>query len=215
MSRTRRRAPGLFVVFEGIDGAGTTTQVRAVAEALRNEGRRVHATFEPSGGPVGTLLRQALTHRLRHPDGSPLAPETLALLFAADRTDHLRADVMPALERGEVVLCDRYLLSSLAYQGLDLPEAWIESINGRALVPDVTFFVEVGAATAGERRRGRGGAAEMFDADDVQSRIARRYRQVVSRRKGSERIVSLEGRLPPQTVTAQALEALRPMLGKG
>ena len=78
-------------------------------------------TREPSDGPVGTMIRQALTGRLGLPGGAgPLAPETLALLFAADRTDHLAAQVLPALAAGKVVLCDRYVLSSLAYQGATL-----------------------------------------------------------------------------------------------
>src|SRR4051794_39709628 len=109
---------GRFIVIEGLDGAGTTTQTERLATRLREEGHRVLTTREPSDGPVGMLLRQALTGRLTLPGAhAPLADETLALLFAADRTDHLASRVEPALGRGEVVLCDRYVLSSLAYQG--------------------------------------------------------------------------------------------------
>ena len=106
MSRgARRKGPGRLIVLEGVDGAGTTTQLERVAATLRDEGRRVLATRQPSDGPIGTLLRQALTRRLGLPEGrGPLTPETLALLFAADRTDHLAATVIPAIEEGQIVL---------------------------------------------------------------------------------------------------------------
>lgn len=128
MSAARKVAlPGRFIVLEGLDGAGTTTQTERLASLLRSEGHDVVTTREPSDGPVGTMLRQALTGRLGLPQGrGPLAQETLALLFAADRTDHLHARILPALEQGKVVLCDRYVLSSLAYQGASLPMAWVD-----------------------------------------------------------------------------------------
>src|SRR5690349_10994916 len=105
MSSPRR---GFFLVLEGLDGAGTTTQLECLSRALRQRGATVCATREPSDGPVGVMLRQALTGRLGLKGGAPLSHETLALLFAADRMDHLQAEVLPALERGETVICDRY-----------------------------------------------------------------------------------------------------------
>ncbi|HLL53606.1 MAG TPA: dTMP kinase, partial [Myxococcaceae bacterium] len=109
MSPPRKTRPGRFFVLEGLDGAGTTTQCERLASELRSRGFRVLVTREPSDGPVGTMIRQALTGRLGMPGGNgPLAPETLALLFAADRADHLHARVRPALERGEIVISDRY-----------------------------------------------------------------------------------------------------------
>ncbi|HYY53573.1 MAG TPA: dTMP kinase, partial [Myxococcales bacterium] len=118
--KARRRAPseGRFIALEGLDGSGTTTQAERIASVLRAQGRRVLLTREPSDGPIGTLIRLALTGRLGLPQRSgPLTEEALALLFAADRVDHLAAVIEPALERGELVVCDRYVLSSLAYQG--------------------------------------------------------------------------------------------------
>ena len=121
---------GRFIVLEGLDGAGTTTQAERIARALRERGSKVVVTRQPSDGPIGTQLRHALTGRLSLPNGrGPLTEDTLALLFAADRLDHLAAIVEPALARGEIVLCDRYVLSSLAYQGSALPMAWVESIR--------------------------------------------------------------------------------------
>src|SRR5258706_8367109 len=123
---------GVFVVIEGIDGAGTTTQGDRLTAYLQKK-RAVYFTNEPSNGPAGMLIRLALARRLLGPNheyhdpreikptGSvELHPYTMALLFAADRADHLATQIEPNLRRGKIVLCDRYILSSLAYQGLEL-----------------------------------------------------------------------------------------------
>lgn len=213
MSRKVKGGPGRFFVLEGLDGAGTTTQCERLASELRARGFRVLVTREPSDGPVGTMIRQALTGRLRLPgDKGPLAPETLALLFAADRTDHLHARVRPAIARGEIVLSDRYLLSSLAYQGQALPMAWVEQANAFADAPDLTLFVEVTPATAARRRAGRGGDAELFEAEVLQRRIARQYLAAIRRRARKERIARVDGNGSPEEVTRALLEALEPVL---
>ena len=211
----KRGGRGRFIVLEGLDWAGTTTQTERLAAALRAEGHAVLTSREPSDGPIGTLIRQALTGRLVIPGThAPLAPETLALLFAADRTDHLQARVLPALARGEIVLCDRYLLSSLAYQGKDLPMDWVEVVNGCAISPDLTLFVEVAPAVAARRRAGRGGPAELFEADEAQRRIAKAYLAAIRRREGRERIVRIDGGQPPEAVTAAALAQVRKVLAR-
>jgi len=215
MSRgARRKGPGRLIVLEGVDGAGTTTQLERVAATLRDEGRRVLATRQPSDGPIGTLLRQALTRRLGLPEGrGPLTPETLALLFAADRTDHLAATVIPAIEEGQIVLCDRYVHSSLAYQGAELPMAWVAEINRQAIPAHLTVFLEVDVATAAKRRDARGGVEEHFDAELMQRRIARRYKQALALRAEKERIVVLDGARPIPEVTEGILSAIRALPG--
>lgn len=214
-SGARSRPAGTFIVLEGLDGAGTTTQLERLGAALRSHGHKVLTTREPSDGPVGTQLRQALTGRLGLPQGrGPLTPETLALLFAADRMDHLAAQVEPALEAGAVVLCDRYVLSSLAYQGKDLPMAWVADINRHARPADLTLFVDVDVKTAARRRAVRGGAEELFEAEAAQRRIARRYREAVELRKGRERIVRVDGEQSVEAVTAEALAAVERVLAR-
>lgn len=211
-----RRAPpaGRFIVLEGLDGSGTTTQAERISEALRAEGHRVRTTREPSDGPIGTQLRLALTGRLGLPHGrGPLSEETLALLFAADRLDHLAAVIEPAIQRGEIVLCDRYVLSSLAYQGSALPMAWVEEINARARAPDLTLFLEIDVATAARRRAARGGEVELFEADERQARIATRYLEAI-RRRPRERIVRIDGAQSVEEVTRAALGQIRPILGR-
>ena len=106
--------PGKLIVLEGIDGSGTTTQARLLCEWLAGRGVAVHLTREPSDGPVGRLIREIL-----HGAHAPVAGDTMALLFAADRVDHLSREVLPALDRGTHVVTDRYYHSSLAYQAID------------------------------------------------------------------------------------------------
>lgn len=212
----RKKGSGRFIVLEGLDGAGTTTQLERVGASLRAQGHRVLTTRQPSDGPIGTLLRQALTGRLQLPAGAgPLTPESLALLFAADRTDHLAAIVFPALEAGQVVLCDRYVHSSLAYQGAELPMAWVAEINRWAPPADLTLFVDVDVKTAARRRLARGAPEELFEAEASQRRIARRYRQALELRSRRERVVHLDGRQPIEAVTLAALEAIQALPGWG
>jgi dTMP kinase len=204
-----------LIVLEGLDGAGTTTQVERLASALRAEGQAVLTTREPSDGPVGVLIRQALTGRLVLPGGAgPLAPETLALLYAADRTDHLRAKVLPALEAGQVVLSDRSVLSSLAYQGASLPMEWVESLNAHAVPADLTLFVGVSIEVAARRRAARGGPEELFDAEEKQRRISRQYEAAIRLRGKREHVVRIDGDQPVEAVTAECLAQVRKLLGR-
>jgi dTMP kinase len=212
----RPRSAGRFIVLEGLDGAGTTTQAERLALALRALKVPVLVTGQPSEGPIGQQLRLALTGRLGLPQRrGPLTEESLALLFAADRVDHLAATIEPALARGVSVLCDRYILSSLAYQGSALPMAWVEQLNARARRPDLTLFLDVDVRTAGGRRAARGEEEELFEADERQARIARQYLAAMRRRAGKERIVRLDGTASVDEVTRAALEVISGTLGLG
>ena len=153
---------GIFVVFEGIDGAGTTTQATRYSSYLRDKRRMVHLTREPSPGPIGSVIRMVLSQRLLLPP--TLHAETMALLFAADRIDHDQAEIAPHLRDGAVVLSDRYDLSSLAYQSatadaenLESTISWIRELNRYALRPEVFVILDVSPSVAAARRQARGG----------------------------------------------------------
>lgn len=185
---------GHFIVLEGLDGAGTTTQAERLALRLRDLKQTAMVTREPSDGPLGLLLRQALTGRLGLPGGrEPLSQQTLALMFAADRMDHLQAQIHPALAQGTAVICDRYVLSSLAYQGMSLPMEWVHELNREATSPDLTLYVEVDIETAKKRRALRGGDEELFDADHKQREIRKQYEKAIKLRGTSERIERIDG----------------------
>jgi len=198
---------GRFIVLEGIDGSGTTTQAARLAGSLRDAGRSVVSTREPSDGPLGVLLRQALTRRL-----VGFSDRVLALLFAADRLDHLASVVEPALAEGKVVVSDRYVLSSLAYQGMRLPLAWVEALNAAARPADLTLYLEVDPRTAARRRHGRGGTEELFDADEVQRAVARAYSRVVRKHARAQHVVRVDGRGQPEDVAREILARVRAVL---
>ncbi len=200
MSRGARgeRRRGRLVVLEGLDGAGTTTQARLLADALRAGGRTVHLTAEPSGGPVGALVRQVLNRRIAGRDGAPFDPAALALLFAADRLDHAAVELAPKLAAGVDVVSDRFTLSSLAYQGLavgDLP--WVEAVNARAPAPDLTVFLRVRPEVGLRRRHAASLDREIFEVAAFQRRVAASYERSVERlRAMGQRVVVLDGERP-------------------
>jgi dTMP kinase len=190
-----------FLVFEGIDGSGTTTQRALVGERLRARGHRVHETREPSDGQIGAMTRALL-------EVVPGQPRTvdaagLALLFAADRLEHLKREVEPALARGDVVICDRYVVSSWVYQALDCDPTWVRTINEHARWPDLTFVFDLDPALAlarvAERRATTGQVVERFDVPDTQRRLARGYAAILS--EGLEGVERVDASLPIGAVT--------------
>ncbi len=207
---------GRFIVLEGIDGAGTTTQTARLVAALRAQGRRAESTCEPSDGAVGQLLRSALTGRLRGPDGETpqrLDWATLALLFAADRLHHVSSLVRPALDAGITVVSDRYTLSSLVYQSVTAeqrPDAlgWVSTLNREAPPADLTLVLGVPAALAAERRRARGGPEELFDDLSLQERLASAYARAEQLLPG-QRVVQISGSADAEAVASLVMSAVR------
>ena len=167
-----------FLALEGIDGSGTTTQAQLLQEWLSGLGYPAILTREPSDGPIGSLLRNALSGRIRLPEAAgsaPLTPETVALLFAADRLDHHRSKIQPALDKGLWVISDRYLDSSLAYQGALLSPDWVEAINRFAPPPDLTIYLDVDVDVALCRIAATRVGTEMFEKRDVLIRVREGY----------------------------------------
>jgi dTMP kinase len=200
-------------VLEGLDGAGTTTQARLLGERLRREGRSVHATAEPSGGPIGALIRQVLTGRIRGGAGGEgsFGAAALALLFAADRLDHFDVEIAPKLVGGIDVVCDRFTMSSLAYQGAHLRDMrWVEAINRSAAGTRLVVFLRVRPEVALRRRHAASIERELFEVDDFQREVARSYELAIRRlRRAGETIVELDGEQPVEAVAAAVWDAVR------
>jgi len=177
---------GHFIVIEGIDGSGTTTQSTILAERLMERGQPAHTTREPSDGPIGVLIRQILTGRVLVPgrDGArPPGWATMATLFASDRLDHLEAEVIPNLADGVTVICDRYDHSSVAYQtvsggGGDDISAWVRELNRHARRPDLTLVLDVDPTVAASRRGTRSGGPELYEVDEMQVELAKFYAKI-------------------------------------
>jgi dTMP kinase len=148
---------GLFITFEGVEGSGKSTQVSLLAARLREMGRETVTTREPGGTPTGEIIRDILQH---HKSQEPIAERTEALLFAASRAQHVARVIRPAVGRGAVVICDRFLDSTLAYQGFGrgMPLEGLRAINSfgtEGMQPQLTLLLdlEVGDALARMRRR--------------------------------------------------------------
>ena len=206
--------PGRFIVFEGLDGAGTTTQAKLLAERLQSKGRTVFLAHQPSEGPVGLLIRQILAGRAATPraDGKlgVVDERVMALLFAADRLDHLGSQIDPRLSRGEDVIVDRYTLSSLAYQGASVSHEFIHAANRFARKPDLTLFLYVPAGIALERVRSRGAKLERYETAAQLAAIEREYSRLVGTLAS---VVSIDGTRPIQEVADLCFAALQQQLG--
>jgi dTMP kinase len=174
-----RKESTRLIVIEGIDGSGTTTQVGLLVNWMNRRGIKGTHTAEPSSGPVGLLLRQILTGRVVacEPDGvnTPIDNDMIALLFAADRLDHLQCKILPELKKGMNVISDRYYHSSLLYQSLDGDWDWILQLNSRARRPDVTYVLDIPAEIATKRRLSRA-SDEMYETESIQIKLADKYR---------------------------------------
>jgi dTMP kinase len=212
---------GHFIAIEGIDGAGTTTQAARLAAALRKRGLPVRTTHEPTDGPIGSLIRQVLNGRVvvAGPAGSTsLGWSTMALLFAADRLDHLQAEIIPNLMDGVTVITDRYDASSIAYQGVVSGDAavteWIRTINRRARRPDLTIILDVSPDTATERRRHRGNVPDLFEEEELQRRLARFYDTIETLLPG-DRVLHIDGNADADTVHASVLAAVEALRAEG
>ena len=190
---------GKFVVIEGIDGAGTTTQTALLVERLRADGGDARGTREPSDGPVGAMIRQVLSGRLVLQDaGRAPGWTTMALLFAADRMDHVEAEIEPFVGAGGTIVSDRYDASSLAYQsvmsGKGGPDAieWIRTLNRHARRPDLTVVLSVSPDLAAARRATRGDAAQLYEQNETQRALAKFYGELPVHLP-DDRIVVLDG----------------------
>ena len=187
---------GRFIVIEGMDGAGTTTQVALLVERLGGHGDSVVATREPTEGPIGRVLRAAL----RAEPGSPDI-RTLPWLFAADRADHLQRTIEPYLERGSWVVSDRYYHSSLAYQSLTMPLDRVMALNADFRVPDLTVYLDVPVDVALDRIKDRS-EREIYEYREKLELVDARYRQVITvLGKRGDRIVVLDGTHPAREVS--------------
>jgi dTMP kinase len=208
---------GRFIVFEGLDGAGTTTQVARAAEWLLATGARVHTTAEPSRGPIGLQLRLILAGRLvgHAPAGShqTFDPDAMALLFAADRLDHWATEIAPELEAGTHVLSDRYVLSSLAYQTLETDRELVWEANRKAPPPDLTLLLRVAPETAMKRLAARSARRDSFETLAVQRRVAEAYDRELAAYRGGERAV-VDGELGPDEVAATVRQAITALLSQ-
>lgn len=204
---------GLFVVFEGADGTGKSTQVAAVASALRNGGHDVVVTREPGGSDVAETLRALVLDPTTEIDDM-----TETLIFAAARADHVAKTIRPALAAGKVVVSDRFVGSSIAYQsaGRGLTQDAVTEINRHAtggLAPDVTVVLDLDAELAGVRRDDRGEIIDRMESAPDGFQDAVRASFLAQVRAAPQRHLLVNAAQTPETVTAQIMSHLKTMYG--
>ncbi len=168
------------MVLEGLDGAGTTTQAELLSNRLKAASRPHWITWEPTDGPIGALIRSILSGSI------PALPKTIALLFAADRGEHLgsRDGILERASRGELVISDRYLFSSLAYQSIQCGMEYVMELNGEFPLPQCLFFVDTPVKIC-QSRLARRSARDLFDSSGFQSKVRESYLAVIESFRGS------------------------------
>jgi dTMP kinase len=176
-----------FIVLEGLDGAGTTTQLRLLAERLAREGTPHCATFEPTDGQIGKMLRLILARDVR------AHPRTVALLYAADRSEHVHDPVTgieACAKKGQLVISDRYLFSSLAYQSIECGLDFVVGLNSGFPLPERLLFLDTPVEVCQERLAERG-RKELYDGAAFQTRVRDAYLRAIERYAGTGMQVSL------------------------
>jgi dTMP kinase len=182
---------GIFIVIEGLDGSGKTTQAALLAKKLEKH-YKVLLTAEPSHGKIGTFLREGCLYEEKR-----LPTEAEGLLFAADRIEHMYSEIKPALDEGKLVICDRYIYSSLAYQGsAGLSFEWIKTINARTLQPDFSVFIDVPPEKVIERLQRKKSVMETLE---TQQKVREVYLNYV--KKGD--LIRIDGDKPKDKVSEE------------
>lgn len=183
----------LFIAIEGTDGSGKSTQAKLLAERLSAEGHKVHLTFEPTKGEIGSLLRNILTGQKKADQAA------IAGLFLADRLDHLLNEtdgLVKKLSEGYTVITDRYYFSSYAYHGVYVDMDWVIACNAmcaRILRPNVNIFVDVPPEACMQRIIANRESPELYETTDILNKVRHNYLTAFDRLKDEEQIAIVNG----------------------
>jgi dTMP kinase len=211
-----------LIVLEGIDGSGTTTQAALLADALQARGHRAHLTRQPSTGPIGLVIREIIRGGHRLPDGDAPSEGTMALLFAADRSDHMEREVIPSLDAGWLVISARWTASAYAYQTAGLHptvayphEQWLaeldlnsEKLPRPGFVPDCEIWLRCRPEVANTRRVAAGMRIDRYDDLAFQHELAAAYERVMSRGGRDGTTVEVDGEASVGEVHRRVLEVV-------
>ncbi len=203
---------GRLIVFEGIDGSGKSTQIKKISKRLKDLGNKVYSTFEPTDGPIGTLIRKMLSGKVATDQ------RTIASLFAADRTDHLvnhDNGIRRKVDQGYIVLCDRYYFSSYAYHAQYIDMKWVinaNSLNADILRPDVTIFIDVDPDLCFERIKSSRSNFEMYEKIDIMKKVRAGYFQAFDALKDLEQIIIIDGNTTMEMVEDKIFNAVQKII---
>ena len=200
---------GSFIAFEGIDGSGKSTQIRRLHERMRDAGIASYTTMEPTASPIGSLIHQIMTGRIKTDN------RVTAALFVADRLDHLLNDVdgiLHQIDAGVTVLTDRYYLSSYAYQSVDIPMEQVIGANAQSsaiLRPTLNIFIDISPDTAMERIQKNRSHRELFEKKSRLVQVREKYFEAFDRLKDVEKIAVIDGERDEQAVADDIWDVVR------
>lgn len=220
-AKQERQHQGKFIVFEGLDGSGQTTQAGLLKLWYRKKAKQeAFYTKEPSGGPAGVLIRLILGKRVGSADIDepyrPIDELTLALLFAADRVDHLKNEILPQLAMGSTVIGDRYYLSSFAYQTLGSNYEWVRQLNSQCRSPDLMIFLDVRPDACLKRMKLQRQHVELYDEVSKLQQVRSNYLKAIDDLRGEgERIEVINGNRPVMEVHAEVVDLVKKLNFQG
>lgn len=199
---------GKFIVFEGIDGSGKTTQIEMLEKRLKDEGKKVFRTAEPTDAPSGKALREALSGAVKR------TPTELAALFLLDRINHnvdKEKGIKKLLDEGYFIICDRYYYSSLAYQGSEIDGDWVARINLECpdiATPDVCVFLDISPDEAIERISKNRETTEIYEKKEKLADVRQKYFKVFEKLKGRDNIKVVDASGSPEEVAERIYKAI-------
>jgi dTMP kinase len=198
-----------FIVIEGIDGSGKSTQIELLKENLEKAGHHVKTTFEPTDGPIGKLIRQVFRHEI------PADQHTIAGLFLADRLEHIlnkENGLLQWLKEGFTVISDRYYLSSFAYHGVHVDMDWVISCNQKCaelLRPDLNIFIDITPEVSMKRLQKGRDELEMYETLENLTNVREAYLKAFEKVKDKEKIEWIDGDRYPEDIAASIWELLQ------
>lgn len=200
---------GRFIVFEGIDGSGKSTQIRLLSERLKSEGVSCYTTMEPTDSPIGSMIHQIMIGRMKADN------KVIAALFAADRLDHLLNDInglVGKIDAGTTVISDRFYLSSYAYHSVDMPMEQVVAMNAPSrdlLHPTIHIFVDVDPDTAVQRIAANRQHTELFEKKSRLAKTRECYMEAIEKLQEEETIVIIDGTQSVEKIAEEVWENVR------
>ena len=195
-----------FIVLEGLDGCGTTTQTALLVKKLEEKGIASISTREPTDGSIGLFIRSVLQKK------QSVDPFTLALLFSADRNEHVygTGGIKNACDEGKMVICDRYLFSSLAYQSMFMDYDIVAQLNSFYPLPEYLFYIDLSPEDCQKRMQIRGEESELFERLDLQKKTDANYKKTLELLKNSDmKTYIIDGRLSIEEIHKKICEVLK------
>ncbi len=202
----------LFIAFEGIDGSGKSTQSKLLEEKLKAEGIKVYHTYEPTGSPIGLMIKKIFRHEMEADH------RTIAGLYVADRIDHLtnhNDGILKKLDEGFTVITDRYYFSSYAYQGTHMPQDWViiaNSISADLLRPDLNIFIDVSPEIGIKRLNKNRNQIELYESLENLKNVKAKYFQAFDKLQHEEKIFIVNGNRSVEEIFSDIWIKIKSML---